>query len=454
MNPLTPRFMRSGALASGLLCLAGISACGGGGGGDTPARQSDPVVAAQPVTAASIGTQPKTQVVAAGQAATFSVQASGSGTLAYQWWRNGVALAGATGASYTTAPATLADSGDVFSVVVRNEGASVASNAVALQVDGVGARVLAGGAIEPTRAQVDGVGKQANFLSAARMDADSAGNLLLVDMSMKTVRKITPGGVVSSVAVGANTTPALNVLRDIAAGPNGLLYVIDSNSASLSLYLRKIGPDGVVGNIELGNTPGDPVAGDGSALAPVVTAVATDGAGNLYVASDVTRMGAPECSSCTKRVIVRKLAPDGKVSILVENVGSHASQTSITDLAVDGAGNLFMVDGLAIRKRDPKGVITTLLGDDQAFIQAIAVDAGGNLYFATEPFSGRQSPWPIHAIGKIAPDRTITVAADPNGSDARFKSAAWITSPAGLALDAAGALYVSGNGRVLKLVLP
>lgn len=449
MKTLTTRFMRSGALAGGLLCLAGISACGSDN--DTPPVELGPV--AYPLVQPSISTQPKTQTVQAGQAATYSVTALADRPLSYQWSRNGAPIAGATANSYTTAPASLADSGDVLRVEVRAQPNIVlSSDAAGLLVDGIGARVLAGGAIEPTRAQVDGVGKQANFLSAARMVADGAGKLFLVDMTMKAVRTITPAGVVGTVAVGA--TPSLNAMRDIAVGPHGVLYVIDSNSASISMYLRKIGSDGVVGTIELGNTPGDPVAGDGSAIAPVFTAVATDAAGNLYVASDVTRMGPPECSSCAKRVIVRKVGLDGKVSIVFEQFGSHASQTSITDLALDASGNLFMIDGLGIRKVDQNGVATTLLGTDQAFVHAIAVDAKGNLFFATEPFSGRQSPWPIHAIGQVAPDGKVSVAADPNGSDARFKSASWITSPAGLATDAAGALYVSGNGRVLKLVLP
>lgn len=454
MKNLTTRFIRGGALASGLLCLAGISACGGDddNSGTVPVKQPDPVVAPQPATAAAIATEPATQSVQAGQPATFSVVASGSGTLKYQWWRNGVEIPGATSASYSTAAVTLADSGDVFSVAVRNETASVSSNAVALQVDGIGARVLAGGAIIPGRAQTDGVGKQAYFLSAGAITGDGAGNLLLVDTQNKSVRKITPAGVVTTPIAGPTTTPALQFPRDIAASPNGITYVTDGNSDALPVYALRIAADNVISALPVGNTPGDPLPSSGAIMPPLVTAIAADGAGNVYVASEVARNGDPACSSCFKRAIVRKIARDGSATIVLESLGPSV-MAGVSDMVVDKNGTLFVINDKGIQKIDAAGVKATLVGTDQAFLKAIALDGGGNLYYATEPFSGRPSSWPIHAIGKVAPDGKVTVAADPNGSDVRFKSAAWVTQPAGLATDAAGALYVSGNGRVLKLVL-
>ena len=67
-----------------------------------------------------IGTAPAAATVAVGQTATFSVTASGSGPLSYQWRKNGSNIPGATGASYTTLPATAADNGARFSVTVSN----------------------------------------------------------------------------------------------------------------------------------------------------------------------------------------------------------------------------------------------------------------------------------------------------------------------------------------------
>src|SRR2546422_2254966 len=59
----------------------------------------------------SITTQPTSQTVTAGQSATFSVAASGTAPLSYQWRKNGTAISGATSASYTTPATTTADKG-------------------------------------------------------------------------------------------------------------------------------------------------------------------------------------------------------------------------------------------------------------------------------------------------------------------------------------------------------
>src|SRR5205823_4632831 len=70
--------------------------------------------------APSITTQPANQTVTAGQTATFSVAASGTAPLTYQWQKNSVGITGATSASYTTPTTTTADSGSAFRCVVTN----------------------------------------------------------------------------------------------------------------------------------------------------------------------------------------------------------------------------------------------------------------------------------------------------------------------------------------------
>jgi len=93
-------------------------------------------------TPPSITTQPANQSVAEGQTATFSVAATGSAPLAYQWQRDGVNIAGATSASYTTPATTLADDGAAFHCVVTNSAGSVTSNAATLTVTAGGATIL------------------------------------------------------------------------------------------------------------------------------------------------------------------------------------------------------------------------------------------------------------------------------------------------------------------------
>ena len=122
------------ALATGFMAIA-LTACGGGGsssssaggGGTTP----PPVVV--PI-APSITSQPENQSVAADQTATFSVLASGSGTLSYQWNKNGSNITGATSSSYTTPAASIADNGAKYSVSVSNSVNTVTSNTATLEV--------------------------------------------------------------------------------------------------------------------------------------------------------------------------------------------------------------------------------------------------------------------------------------------------------------------------------
>src|SRR5271154_1225175 len=87
------------------------------------------------LVAVSITAQPANQSVSVGQAATFTVSASGSAPIAYQWQKNAANIVGATAASYTTPPAAAADSGTMFNVVVSNTMGSVTSNAATLTVN-------------------------------------------------------------------------------------------------------------------------------------------------------------------------------------------------------------------------------------------------------------------------------------------------------------------------------
>jgi hypothetical protein len=83
-----------------------------------------------PSVAPAITSQPAGQTVVAGQTATFSVAATGTAPLSFQWRRNGVNISGAASPSYTTPATSAADSGAQFSVVVRNAaGGATSSNA-------------------------------------------------------------------------------------------------------------------------------------------------------------------------------------------------------------------------------------------------------------------------------------------------------------------------------------
>lgn len=107
--------------------------------GAAPAPAPSPTPAPPPPpTAPSITTQPAAQSVTEPATATFTVAASGTAPLAYQWRKDGTNIAGATSASYTTPATTTADSGAAYTVVVSNAAGSVTSAAATLTVAAAG----------------------------------------------------------------------------------------------------------------------------------------------------------------------------------------------------------------------------------------------------------------------------------------------------------------------------
>src|SRR6195256_4334946 len=85
--------------------------------------------------APSITAQPTSQMVTAGQTATFSVAATGTAPLAYQWKKNNVAISGANSSSYTTTPATSSDNGAQFTVTISNAAGTITSNPATLTIN-------------------------------------------------------------------------------------------------------------------------------------------------------------------------------------------------------------------------------------------------------------------------------------------------------------------------------
>ncbi|WP_158792560.1 immunoglobulin domain-containing protein [Granulicella sp. L60] len=88
-------------------------------------------------TPPSITGEPINQAVTAGQTATFSVTATGTGPLTYQWYQGGVAIGGATSSTYTTPATTGTNSGSIYTVVVTSPGGTVTSTPATLTVNTV-----------------------------------------------------------------------------------------------------------------------------------------------------------------------------------------------------------------------------------------------------------------------------------------------------------------------------
>jgi len=110
-----------------------------------------------------IGTQPSNQTVAVGATATFSVVATGTAPLHYQWQKGTTAISSATSASYTTPAAIISDNGSQFSVIVSNSAGSITSNAATLTVSSSGPPVIT----QQPANQTVAVGETATFSVAA-----------------------------------------------------------------------------------------------------------------------------------------------------------------------------------------------------------------------------------------------------------------------------------------------
>ena len=281
---------------------------------------------------------------------------------------------------------------------------------------------------------LDGTGGEARLTSLIGLAVDGVGNLYVTDSSSSTIRKVTPDGVVatlaglagsSGAADGAGSTARFNLPHGVAVDMAGNVYVADWGNDTI----RKVTPDGVVTTLAgqagvEGNADG---AGSGATFNGP-SALTVDSAGNLYVTDDADRT-------------IRKVSPAGVVTTLTDATGNVLQFYTAEGVVVDGAGNLYVAETHVqrIMKVTPDGVVTTLSSNEPLCYYAcgLAIDGGTNLYMADSI---------NHTIGKLTPGGVVTTLAglagsagcvDGTGSDARFDS------PYGLAVDHAGNLFVA-----------
>jgi sugar lactone lactonase YvrE len=272
----------------------------------------------------------------------------------------------------------------------------------------------------------------------ADVAVDAGGNLYIANGF--GVAKVAPGGttttVVGSCASTGLTCPDGDMLdiRAVLVDPNGNLYIGDVNGRRV----RKVTPAGIISTVAGNGLP--PFFGDGGVATQAALAtpagIALDSTGNLYIAD-------------TNNQRVRRVTPAGIISTVAGNgtegfsgdKGPAASATlsSPTAVAVDAAGNLYIAEGGhyynypgRIRKVTPDGNINTIAGGGTgsglnggsatslrlSMPQALLIDATGNLYLAD---------WP-DVVYKVTPGGTMTAIA------------AQLSSPLGLAMDTSGNL--------------
>jgi hypothetical protein len=195
----------------------------------------------------TITTQPVSQTVAAGQTATFSVGATGSGTLTYQWKKNGTAISGATSASYTTPATAASDNGALFTVTVTGT-SSISSNAATLTVN------------VPPSITTQPVNKTVMSGQTTTFTVTASGTATLTYQWSKNGSAI--GGATSAsyttpAAAGADNGAQFTVTVSNAAGSvtsnaatltvNTGTYILNASTSSLSFSSVTIGNNSILG---------------------------------------------------------------------------------------------------------------------------------------------------------------------------------------------------------------
>jgi sugar lactone lactonase YvrE len=342
--------------------------------------------------------------------------------------------------------------------------------------------LLAGSGISGT---TDGTGSGAQFDQPFGVALDSSGNLFVADKNNHTIREVTTGGVVTTLAGlagtfgttdGTGTDARFNQPTGVAVGSGGAVYVADS----INNAIRRVSAQGAV--TTLSGTPGTAGSVDGIgsvALFDQPYGVAVDSSGNVYVAD----FGNNSIRKVTQQGTVTTLAGVGGTSTATSSLGEpspagHADGTGAaasfkqpTGIAIDSSGNLYVSDtgNNTIRKVTSAGVVTTLAGTAGSAGSAdgtgsaarfssprgLTVDGSGNVYVA----DGGNS-----TIRKITPAGVVTTLAGLTGNFAvQFGtgSGTIFDVPAGIAVDSGGDLYVSeelGNvltkGAVSAVVTP
>ena len=305
----------------------------------------------------------------------------------------------------------------------------------------------------------DGIGAAAAFYIPSGVAVDPAGRIYVADQDNQTVRMVTPSGQVTTLAGRPSASPGQLGVAGFADGSGaaalfnyptgaaldgaGNLYIADSGNN----LIRKVTAAGVVTTV--------------AGLAPSQSYGAVDATGAAARFDEPLGMAVTPAGVCyvadSGNHVIRKISPAGVVSTFagqagqsgyIDGTGTEARFDWPTDLAVDSAGNVYVLDSSrTVRKITPAGVVTTLAGagnvpgsqaDGQgtaavfAHLNGLAVAPNGDVY-VSEIISG--SSLDQSRLRKITPAGTVTTETLLNGVFHPH------TVLAGLAFDAAGTLY-------------
>jgi sugar lactone lactonase YvrE len=314
----------------------------------------------------------------------------------------------------------------------------------------------------------------------AGLALDGAGNLYVADTGNNVVRRVAADGTLTTVAgtgtagysgdSGAATSANLNGPEGVAFDAAGNLYIADT----FNHRVRQVTPAGVITTVAGTGLPGWTGDGGPATQAGMIlpTDVAADAAGNLYIAD----LGNSEVRKLAKGILTTVVGNNTAPQVRDGLSALGAAFTGPTGIAVDGAGNIFVAEGsigsgsgldggdFKVWKVAANGTISTAAGDGVASFAGdggpaataelntpagVAVDANGNVYFSDSR---------NNRVRRIATDGSITTVAGNDlpgfSGDGGPATQAQLRTPTGLAIDAAGNLYIAdtGNNRIREVM--
>ncbi|MGI9549678.1 MAG: IPT/TIG domain-containing protein [Aurantibacter sp.] len=231
-----------------------------------------------------------------------------------------------------------------------------------------------------TQGFADGTGPSAQFSFPYGVAVDASGNVYVADAGNHKIRKITPVGEVGTLAGstqgfsdGMGMSAQFNGPFGLAVDPEGVLYVADFQNHKI----RKITPEGMVYTLAGGTQGYADGLGMSAQFAGPSAIVVDDDDGNVYVADTANHK-------------IRKITANGMVSTLAGSIQGFEDGEGIAarfdlpaGLARDASGNIYVADSQnhKLRKISPDGVVSTLAGSTQGFSDGIAQTAQFNFPF-------------------------------------------------------------------------
>ncbi len=330
---------------------------------------------------------------------------------------------------------------------------------------GTGGTVDTGGTIVPELTvlagvpslvgSADGTGASARFNWPMGVTVDGSGNVFVADWGNNTIRKITPTGVVTTLAGtavslgsadGTGASARFNSPHSVAVDGSGNVFVADWGNNTI----RNITPTGAA--TTLAGTAGSSGSADGTGAAARFNGpigVAVDVSGNVFVADSANNT----IRKITTAGVVTTIAGTAGLSGSADGTGSAARFHAPTGVAVDGEDNVFVadMDNWTIRNMTSAGVVTTLAGSAGSYGSAdgtgaaarfispwgVAVDGAGNFFVADVGNNTIREITPTGVVTTLAGTAVSPGSADGTGASARFNDLY------GVAVDGAGNVFVA-----------